>query len=107
MLAIFLRPKPEAKYRKYWNVYHHSVGYATLLLIIINIFEGLDLLQPGDKWTVIYVIILCVLGAISLIMEIITWTMWLRQRNRNNAGAMYGSQFKGTSAYKSEQEDVV
>lgn len=107
VLALFLRPKPDAKYRKYWNVYHHLVGYATLVLIIINIFEGLDLLQPGDKWTRIYIIILCILGAISLIMEIITWGMWFRQRHNNKADPMYGSQLKGTSAHRSGREDVV
>ncbi|KAG0560887.1 hypothetical protein KC19_9G022100 [Ceratodon purpureus] len=105
VLAIFLRPNPDAKYRKYWNVYHHSVGYATLVLIIINIFEGLDLLQPGNKWTLIYVIILCALGAISLIMEIITWSKWIRERNSNKQ-AMHGSQYKGSSAYRSGREDV-
>lgn len=104
VLALVLRPNPDHKYRKYWNVYHHSVGYATIVLIIINIFEGLDLLQPADKWTTIYIIVLSVLGAISLIMEIITWILWLVQRSETKEAAMHGGQFK---AYRTgHAEDV-
>lgn len=106
VLALLLRPKPDAKYRKYWNIYHHTVGYATIILIIINIFEGLDLLQPEDKWTTAYVIVLCVLGGISLIMEIVIWTLWVKQRTKNNKDGMHGSQMKGTGSYRTGQDVV-
>lgn len=89
MLALWLRPSPDAKYRKHWNVYHHVVGYTTMVLIIVNIFEGLDLLQPGDKWTNAYIVVLTVLGGTSFVMEIIIWSVWLRQRARKNAGTLF------------------
>ncbi|KAJ6329497.1 hypothetical protein OIU77_011050 [Salix suchowensis] len=31
VLALLLRPKPEHKYRRYWNIYHHTVGYTTVV----------------------------------------------------------------------------
>ncbi|KAG0577119.1 hypothetical protein KC19_5G132200 [Ceratodon purpureus] len=109
VLALVLRPKPDAKYRKHWNVYHHAVGYTTMVLIIVNIFEGLELLRPGNKWTNAYVVVLCVLGGTSMIMEIITWSVWLRNRAKKNAaGPMYGTQRKATApanAYRNGSHD--
>jgi hypothetical protein len=37
-----LRPKKDHKYRLYRNVYHHSMGYTVIILVIINIFKGVD-----------------------------------------------------------------
>lgn len=88
MLALWLRPKPDAKYRKHWNVYHHMIGYITIILIIVNIFEGLDVLQPGEKWTNAYIVVLTVLGGTSFVMEIVIWTLWLRRRAKKDAGTL-------------------
>ncbi|KAF2292533.1 hypothetical protein GH714_025270 [Hevea brasiliensis] len=48
IFALFLRPKKDHKYRFYWNIYHHGVGYAILVLGIVNVFKGLDILHPEE-----------------------------------------------------------
>ncbi|BBN02509.1 hypothetical protein MPTK1_2g15890 [Marchantia polymorpha subsp. ruderalis] len=83
VLALVLRPKPEHKLRKPWNVYHHSVGYTVLILSIINIFEGFDILMPDKKYKHAYVGVIIALGAIAVVMEIITWAVWIRNRSRS------------------------
>jgi len=98
MLALWLRPKPDAKFRKHWNVYHHAVGYTTVVLIIVNVFEGLDLLRPGAKWTNAYVVVLTILGGSSFFLEIITWSVWLRQRAKKNAGNSFNRSRDTTAA---------
>ena len=104
VLAVVVRPKPEAKQRGYWNVYHHGVGYATVVLVIVNIFEGLEVLGPGDKWTNAYIVVLTALGGTSLIMEVITWSVWLRHRARRNAA--HGSQTsKSTAAARASRNE--
>lgn len=80
VLSGFLRPKQDAKVRIYWNVFHHTIGFATIIIIIANIFDGIDLLQPDKKWKKIYIIVIAILAAISLVMEIITWILWFRRR---------------------------
>jgi hypothetical protein len=80
VLSGFLRPKKDAKVRIYWNVFHHTIGFATIIIIIVNIFEGIHLLQPDRKWKKIYIIVIAILAAISLVMEIITWIVWFRRR---------------------------
>ncbi|XVE78342.1 hypothetical protein DITRI_Ditri13aG0137100 [Diplodiscus trichospermus] len=80
VFALLLRPNKDHKYRLYWNIYHHSVGYAVIILSIINIFEGFDILQPADKWERIYIGILIFLGIVATLLEAFTWYIVLRRR---------------------------
>ncbi|KAG2672641.1 hypothetical protein I3760_13G051700 [Carya illinoinensis] len=81
IFALFLRPKKDHKYRLYWNIYHHGVGYSILILGILNIFKGYDILQPAKKWKSAYIIVIIVLGAIALLLEAITWIVVLRRKS--------------------------
>uniref|UniRef100_A0A2C9UW67 Cytochrome b561 and DOMON domain-containing protein n=2 Tax=Manihot esculenta TaxID=3983 RepID=A0A2C9UW67_MANES len=80
VFALLLRPKPDHKYRLYWNIYHHSIGYATIILSIINIYEGFDILDPEKKWKKIYTGIIIFLGALAALLEVITWIIVLRRK---------------------------
>ncbi|XP_028801642.1 cytochrome b561 and DOMON domain-containing protein At5g35735-like [Neltuma alba] len=73
MFALRLRPTEKDEYRKYWNMYHHFLGYGLLVIIIMNIFRGIHILQAGQGWKWAYVGILAFLGAITLGLESYTW----------------------------------
>ncbi|KAF5181054.1 Cytochrome b561 and domon domain-containing protein [Thalictrum thalictroides] len=81
IFALFLRPKKEHKYRTYWNIYHHGIGYLIVVLGIINVFKGLDILVPEKKWRDAYIIVLAVLGGIALLLEVITWIVVLKRKS--------------------------
>ncbi|XP_062174898.1 cytochrome b561 and DOMON domain-containing protein At3g25290-like [Alnus glutinosa] len=81
IFALFLRPKKDHKYRFYWNIYHHSIGYGIIVLGIVNIFRGYDILQPANKWKSAYIILIIVLGAIALLLEAITWIVVVRRKS--------------------------
>jgi hypothetical protein len=83
VFALLLRPDKKNKYRFYWNIYHHSVGYSVIILAAINIFKGFDILKPASGWKTAYIVILATLGGIALCLEAITWTIVLRRRKRN------------------------
>ncbi|CAN8232647.1 unnamed protein product [Cochlearia groenlandica] len=82
VFALLLRPKPDHKYRFYWNVYHHTVGYTTIVLAIVNIFKGFDILDPEEKWRWAYIGILIFLGACVVILEPLTWFIVIRRKSR-------------------------
>ena len=44
ILSAIFRPNKLSDVRVYWNVIHHTLGYTTLILGVINIFRGFDLL---------------------------------------------------------------
>ncbi|XP_068665945.1 cytochrome b561 and DOMON domain-containing protein At3g25290-like [Aristolochia californica] len=80
IFALLLRPNKDHKWRVYWNVYHHSVGYSVIVMSIINVFKGLSILDPGNKWKFAYIIVLVILGVIAAILEVATWIVLLKKR---------------------------
>ncbi|XP_059626257.1 cytochrome b561 and DOMON domain-containing protein At3g25290-like [Cornus florida] len=81
IFALFLRPKKDHKFRFYWNIYHHGMGYAILVLGIINVFKGLGILDPAQKWKSAYIVVISVLGGMALLLEAITWIVVLRRKS--------------------------
>lgn len=83
MLALRLKPKVNDDYRKYWNMYHHFLGYALLVTIIMNIFKGISILKGGKGWRWGYIGILCLMGAITLALEIYTWLKFFQDKRKH------------------------
>lgn len=69
ILALKVRPDKDHKYRKYWNWYHHTMGYVVIALSIYNIYKGLAILQPGSSWKIAYSTIIGVIGLFAVVME--------------------------------------
>jgi len=80
VFALLLRPKPDHKYRFYWNMYHQSIGYTTIALSIFNIYQGFEALNREDEWKKAYTGIIICLGAIALILEVLTWIIVLKRK---------------------------
>lgn len=68
----------------YWNIYHYTVGYAVILLSIINIFKGFDILNPEKKWKNAYIGVIATLGGLAVILEATTWAIVLKRRSRED-----------------------
>lgn len=105
LFALLLRPKKDHKYRLYWNIYHHSVGYTVIILSIVNIFKGFDILDPEKKWKKIYIGILIFLGINAALLEAFTWFIVIK-RKKTGAGkhSSYGNGVNGTNAYASRTD---
>ncbi|KAI4319892.1 hypothetical protein MLD38_033436 [Melastoma candidum] len=82
VLSIFLRPAPDHRLRVYWNVYHHTSGYTAILLSIVNVYKGLNLLDPLMIWKQIYTGILVFLGSVAVLLEIIGWVIIIRRKRK-------------------------
>ncbi|XP_010445989.1 PREDICTED: cytochrome b561 and DOMON domain-containing protein At5g48750-like [Camelina sativa] len=71
ILALKARPDKDHKYRKYWNWYHHTMGYMVIVLSIYNTYKGLAILQPGSSWKIAYSTIIGIIGLFAIVMEIL------------------------------------
>ncbi|KOM58115.1 hypothetical protein LR48_Vigan11g114900 [Vigna angularis] len=74
VFALLLRPNKDHKIRIYWNFYHYVIGYATIIINIINIFKGFEALEvsEGDRyndWKHAYIGIIAALGGIVVLLE--------------------------------------
>lgn len=83
MLALRLKPTPSDDYRKYWDMYHHFLGYALLAVISVNIFNGIAILKPDKTWLWAYIGVLSVFAVIALGMEIFTWGKFIFTSRKN------------------------
>jgi hypothetical protein len=83
--ALLLRPKPDHKYRFYWNIYHHAVGYSVIILSIVNILEGFEILDPEKKWKTAYIGVLIFLGANAAVLEAFTWWVVIKRKRQNRS----------------------
>ncbi|XVF21093.1 hypothetical protein REPUB_Repub12eG0061200 [Reevesia pubescens] len=110
VFALLLRPKKDHKYRLYWNIYHHSVGYTVIILSIINIFEGFDILKPDEHWERIYIGILIFLGIITTLLEALTWYIVIRRRkigSDKHSHSMNGANgANGENVYSARRQGV-
>ncbi|KAL2475736.1 Cytochrome b561 and DOMON domain-containing protein [Abeliophyllum distichum] len=98
VFSLLLRPKKDHKYRVYWNIYHHSVGYAVIVLSIINIFKGFDILNPENKWERAYIGILVVLGIFAATLEAYTWYVVVK-RKKSAASQKMANGVNGTNGH--------
>ncbi|OAY41119.1 cytochrome b561 and DOMON domain-containing protein At5g47530 [Manihot esculenta] len=88
VFALLLRPKPDHKYRFYWNIYHHTVGYTVIILSIINIFKGFDILNPSKKWKNAYIGVIAALAFNAVWLEGYTWYLVVKRRRSESASKM-------------------
>ncbi|XP_047320789.1 cytochrome b561 and DOMON domain-containing protein At5g47530-like [Impatiens glandulifera] len=87
LLALLLRPNKEHKHRFYWNLYHWGVGYTVIILTIINIFKGLEILNPAKGWKQAYIGILIFFGVNAVMLEAYTWYLVLKNRKKESLAA--------------------
>ncbi|OIT26194.1 PREDICTED: cytochrome b561 and DOMON domain-containing protein At5g47530-like [Nicotiana attenuata] len=98
VFALLLRPKPDHKYRLYWNIYHHAIGYAVISLSITNVFEGFDALNGQKNWKRAYTGVIIALGAIAVLLEAFTWFIVIkRKKSDSNKNSQNGT--NGVNGY--------
>lgn len=105
MFALLLRPKKDHKLRLYWNAYHHAVGYAVIILSIVNIFKGFDILDPEDKWKNSYIGVIIALGVIAVLLEAYTWFVVLK-RKKSEGKVPYNGTY-GVNGHGDRQQQSV
>ncbi|XP_031130233.1 cytochrome b561 and DOMON domain-containing protein At5g47530-like [Ipomoea triloba] len=77
VLGVWLQPDEENGNRKYWVIYHNVLGYALIILIIANIFQGIDdQISHGSRWKWCYGVIVGVLAFTALVLEL--FSCWLK-----------------------------
>ncbi|GFP94251.1 cytochrome b561 and DOMON domain-containing protein at5g47530 [Phtheirospermum japonicum] len=81
MMALRFKPHHDDVYRRYWNMYHHFLGYSLIPLISVNIFHGIKIVAPDHAaWKWGYIGVLGALGAVAMAFEVFTWTKFLSHR---------------------------
>ncbi|KAL3502646.1 hypothetical protein ACH5RR_037095 [Cinchona calisaya] len=110
VFALLLRPKPDHKYRLYWNIYHYVIGYTVIILSIVNIFKGFDILKPEKKWKNAYIGVIIAIGAIAATLEAFTWFIVLKRKRAGSSTDKYpynSNGVNGVNGYGARQQQAV
>lgn len=79
-LALLFRPKTTNKYRKYWKSYHHFVGYACVVIGVVNVFQGFEAMEASRSYAKLaYCLCLSTLIGVSIALEVNSWVVFCRK----------------------------
>ncbi|CAJ1962646.1 unnamed protein product [Sphenostylis stenocarpa] len=111
VFALLLRPNKDHKIRIYWNFYHYAIGYATIIISIVNIFKGFEALETsvGDRynsWKHAYIGIIAALGGIAVLLEAYTWIVVMKRKNSENKTGHGINGTHGVNGYGSSAQHV-
>ncbi|XP_051136248.1 cytochrome b561 and DOMON domain-containing protein At5g35735-like isoform X2 [Andrographis paniculata] len=80
IVALWLRAREDDPFRSYWNMYHHTLGYSLLVMIWVNIFIGIRIVEKVPAWKWACVGVLGAVGTLLLLFEAFTWIKFLLDR---------------------------
>ncbi|XP_010270155.1 PREDICTED: cytochrome b561 and DOMON domain-containing protein At2g04850 [Nelumbo nucifera] len=79
-LALLFRPKATHKFRKYWKSYHHFVGYACVVLGVVNVFQGFEVMGSSRSYAkLVYCLALSTLIGVCVALEVNGWVVFCRK----------------------------
>ncbi|KAL3824867.1 hypothetical protein ACJIZ3_020896 [Penstemon smallii] len=79
-LALLFRPKTTHKFRKYWKSYHHFVGYACVVLGVVNVFQGFEVMGESGSYAKLgYCLCLSTLIGVCIALEVNSWVIFCRK----------------------------
>ncbi|GAY45716.1 hypothetical protein WN944_017414 [Citrus x changshan-huyou] len=73
ILAFFLRPSKDSKFRRFWNWYHHWFGRLALFFASVNIVLGIQIGYAGNEWKIGYGFLLAVVLLAVIVLETLSW----------------------------------
>ncbi|OIT25942.1 PREDICTED: cytochrome b561 and DOMON domain-containing protein At3g61750-like [Nicotiana attenuata] len=82
VLAFFLRPDRDSKYRKCWNLYHGWTGRIALFFGAVNIVLGMHYAGAGESWKIGYGFLLGTIMLVSIVLETLLRLKKLDEPNR-------------------------
>lgn len=98
-LALLFRPKTTNKFRKYWKSYHHFVGYACVVLGVVNVFQGFEVMGAGTSYAKLgYSLCLSTLVGVGVSLEVNSWVIFCRKskEEKMRREGLIGSSDKGS-----------
>lgn len=102
-LALLFRPKTTNKFRKYWKSYHHFVGYACVVLGVVNVFQGFEVMGESRSYAKLgYCLCLSTLIGVCIALEVNSWVVFCRKSKEEKLrreGLIGGGSCKGSGSH--------
>ncbi|XP_039684128.1 cytochrome b561 and DOMON domain-containing protein At3g61750 isoform X2 [Medicago truncatula] len=73
ILAFFLRPNRDSKFRKMWNLYHSWFGRMALFFAALNIVLGMQAAGATNAWKTSYGFLAGIIIVVVIVLEILAY----------------------------------
>jgi hypothetical protein len=73
ILAFFLRPNRDSKFRKMWNLYHSWFGRMALFFAALNIVLGMQAAGATNAWKTSYGFLVGIIIVTVIVLEILAY----------------------------------
>ncbi|KAK2365418.1 cytochrome b561 and DOMON domain-containing protein [Trifolium repens] len=81
ILAFFLRPNRDSKFRKIWNLYHGWFGRMALFFASLNIVLGMQAAGAGSDWKISYGFVVGIIIVAVIVLEILAYLKRSKKRS--------------------------
>jgi len=81
ILAFFLRPNRDSKFRKMWNLYHSWFGRMALFFAALNIVLGMQAAGATNAWKTSYGFLVGFIIVAVIVLEILAYLKRLEKRS--------------------------
>lgn len=101
-MALLFRPKTTHKFRRYWKSYHHFVGYACVVLGVVNVFQGFEVMGLGLSYAKLgYCLVLSTWVGVCIALEVNSWVVFCRKakEEKMRREGMVGGCDKGSGSH--------
>ncbi|KAI4378249.1 hypothetical protein MLD38_015753 [Melastoma candidum] len=102
-MALLFRPKTTHVFRKYWKSYHHFVGYACVIIGVVNIFQGFEAMGLSRSYAKLtYCLCLSTLIGICISLEVNSWVIFCRKskEEKMRREGLIGTSEKGSGSFR-------
>lgn len=102
-LALLFRPRTTNKFRKYWKSYHHFVGYACVVIGVVNVFQGFEAMGLGRSYEKLsYCLCLSTLIGACIALEVNSWVIFCRKskEDKMRREGLIGGSEKESGTYR-------
>lgn len=71
---VWFRPHPNTKWRWLFNWQHWWLGRILAILAIVNVFKGLNILEPGHDYEVLAAFFVGLIAGLFVVLQVLNWT---------------------------------
>ncbi|KAK8468779.1 hypothetical protein PHAVU_006G113100 [Phaseolus vulgaris] len=81
ILAFFLRPDKDSKFRNIWNLYHSWFGRMALFFAALNIVLGMRAAGAGNNWKIGYGFLVSIILVAVIVLEVMAYLKRSQKRS--------------------------
>ncbi|XLR18329.1 hypothetical protein HN51_065012 [Arachis hypogaea] len=78
--VLTMRSNKEGGYRKWWNIWHHAIGYAAIGMVVVSILAGISTEKEAEILMKAYTVIIGVLIVVAVPLQMFRFKSTIKKQ---------------------------